>query len=299
MSTAPLSERTIATVGSGVMAEAMIAGLLRGELVAPDQIVASHPRPERRDHLRAEYGIRVVADNVEAVEGADIVLLGIKPQMLARVGREIGPHLRRGQVVLSVLAGATTAALTGTLGHDQVIRAMPNTPARLGKGVTVWYATPETSPDQREQAAFLLGALGVQIEVDDEKMVAMATAVSGTGPTYVFLFMEALIDAAVHLGFPRHVAHDLVIETLEGSTLFAKQSAMHPAELRNMVTSPGGTSAAALHELESGRLRTVLSEAVWAAYRRTVELGDQLEASVARTPDASISRSAPETPTRR
>ena len=201
--------------------------------------------------------------------------------MLGRVGREIGPHLRRGQLVLSVIAGATTAALTGTLGHDQVIRAMPNTPARLGKGMTVWYATPETTAEQRAQAAALLGALGAQLEVDDEKFVAMATAVSGTGPTYVFLVMEALIDAAVHLGFPRHVAHDLVIETLEGSTLFAKQSGMHPAELRNMVTSPGGTSAAALHELESGRLRTVLSEAVWAAYRRTVELGDQLEASVA------------------
>jgi pyrroline-5-carboxylate reductase len=120
------------------------------------------------------------------------------------------------------------------------------------------------------------------MEVDDEKLVAMATAVSGTGPTYVFLVMEALIDAAVHLGFPRHVAHDLVIETLEGSTLFAKQSGMHPAELRNMVTSPGGTSAAALHELESGRLRTVLSEAVWAAFRRTLELGEQLEAGVGR-----------------
>ena len=140
--------------------------------------------------------------------------------------------------------------------------------------------TPATTEAQRAQAAALLGALGHQLEVDDEKMVAMATAVSGTGPTYVFLVMEALIDAAVHLGFPRHIAHDLVIETLEGSTLFAKQSGMHPAELRNMVTSPGGTSAAALHELESGRLRTVLSEAVWAAYRRTVELGDQLEASV-------------------
>jgi pyrroline-5-carboxylate reductase len=278
----PLRGTTIATVGSGVMAEAMIAGLLRGELVAPDQIVASHPRPERRDHLHAEYGIRVVASNLEAVAGADVVLLGIKPQMLARVGREIGPHLKRGQVVLSVLAGATATALTGTLGHDQVIRAMPNTPARLGKGVTVWYATPETTPEQRAQAAALLGALGTQIEVDDEKMVAMATAVSGTGPTYVFLFMEALIDAAVHLGFPRHVAHDLVVETIEGSTLFAKQSQMHPAELRNMVTSPGGTSAAALHELESGRLRTVLSEAVWAAFRRTIELGDQLEASVGR-----------------
>jgi pyrroline-5-carboxylate reductase len=285
----PLSERTIATVGSGVMAEAMIAGLLRGELVSPDQIVASHPRAERRDHLRAEYGIRVVGDNREAIDGADVVLLGIKPQMLGKVGHEIGPALSRGQLVLSVLAGATTKALTGTLGHDQVIRAMPNTPARLGKGVTVWYATPATTEEQRAQAAALLGALGTQIEVDDEKMVAMATAVSGTGPTYVFLVMEALIDAAVHLGFPRQLAHDLVVETLEGSALFAKQSAMHPAELRNMVTSPGGTSAAALHELESGRLRTVLSEAVWAAFRRTIELGDQLEASVGKDrpqPDA-------------
>jgi len=295
----PLSGKTIATVGSGVMAEAMIAGLLRGELVSPDQIVASHPRPERRDQLRSEYGIRVVGDNLEAIDGADVVLLGIKPQMLARVGREIGPGLRRGQVVLSVLAGATTKALIGTLGHDQLIRAMPNTPARLGKGVTVWYATPATTVEQREQAAALLAALGTQIEVDDEKMVAMATAVSGTGPTYVFLVMEALIDAAVHLGFPRHLAHDLVVETLEGSTLFAKQSQMHPAELRNMVTSPGGTSAAALHELESGRLRTVLSEAVWAAFRRTVELGDQLEASVASsTPAATDRQPATEPPTR-
>lgn len=276
----PLANATIATVGSGVMAEAMIAGLLRGELVAPNQVIASHPRAERREALEREYSIRTAADNVEAVRDADVIVLGIKPQMLNKVGRELGPHLRRGQLVLSVLAGATTTALTGILGHDQVVRSMPNTPARLGKGVTVWYATPETSDEQRAQAAALLGALGLQLEVDDEKMVAMATAVSGTGPTYVFLVMEALIDAAVHLGFPRHVAHDLVIETLEGSTLFAKQSGMHPAELRNMVTSPGGTSAAALHELESGRLRTVLSEAVWAAFRRTVELGDQLESSL-------------------
>jgi pyrroline-5-carboxylate reductase len=281
---APLQQRTIATVGSGVMAEAMIAGLLRGNLVDPEQVVASHPRPERREALAREYGIRTVGSNTEAVAGADVILLAIKPQMLGRVAREIGPHLGRGQLVLSVLAGATTAALTGLLGHDQVVRSMPNTPARLGKGMTVWYATPETTQEQRAQAAALLTALGAELEVDDEKFVAMATAVSGTGPTYVFLVMEALIDAAVHLGFPRHVAHDLVIETLEGSTLFAKQSGMHPAELRNMVTSPGGTSAAALHELESGRLRTVLSEAVWAAYRRTVELGDQLEASVTEPP---------------
>jgi pyrroline-5-carboxylate reductase len=278
----PLESSTIATIGSGVMAEAMIAGLLRGRLVAPGQVIASHPRADRREELAREYGIRVCSANVEAAEAADVVLLAIKPQMLERVGREIGPHLRRGQLVLSVIAGATTAALIGILGHDQVVRSMPNTPARLGRGMTVWYATPQTTEEQRAQARALLRALGAEIEVDDEKFVAMATAVSGTGPTYVFLVMEALIDAAVHLGFPRHVAHDLVIETLEGSTLFAKQSGMHPAELRNMVTSPGGTSAAALHQLESGRLRTVLSEAVWASYRRTVELGDQLEANVTR-----------------
>jgi pyrroline-5-carboxylate reductase len=278
-----LARSTIATVGSGVMAEAIIAGLLRGQLVAPGQIVASHPRAERRDALQATHGIRTVDANADAVADADVVLLAIKPQMLARVGREIRGALRPGQLVISVLAGATTAGLAGHLGHREIVRSMPNTPAQLGKGMTVWYATPETSPAQREQAASMLSALGAQIEVDDEKLVAMATAVSGTGPTYVFLVMEALIDAAVHLGFARHVAHDIVIETLEGSTLFAKQSGMHPAQLRNMVTSPGGTSAAALHELESGRLRTVLSEAVWAAFRRTVELGEQLEAGVPET----------------
>ena len=280
-----LADRRIATVGSGVMAEAIIAGLLRGNLVAPEHIVASHPRAERREALERSHGIRTIDENAAAIEGADIVLLAIKPQMLARVGRELRGRLQPGQLVISILAGATTRALTGHLGHSEVVRSMPNTPAQLGRGVTVWYATPETSASQREQAGALLAALGMQFEVDDERLVAMATAVSGTGPTYVFLVMEALIDAAVHLGFARHVAHDLVIETLEGSTLFAKQSGMHPAELRNMVTSPGGTSAAALHELESGRLRTVLSEAVWAAFRRTVELGDQLEASVGQATD--------------
>ena len=275
-----LAGRSIATVGSGVMAEAIVAGLLRGNLVAPDHVVASHPRADRREALERAHGIRTVESNAAAVAGADIVLLGIKPQMLARVGRELRGALKPGQLVISVLAGATSKALSGHLGHAEVVRAMPNTPAQLGKGVTVWYATPEVSAEQREWAATMLSALGTQIAVDDEKLVAMATAVSGTGPTYVFLVMEALIDAAVHLGFARHVAHDIVIETLEGSTLFAKQSGMHPAQLRNMVTSPGGTSAAALHELESGRLRTVLSEAVWAAFRRTVELGEQLEAGV-------------------
>ncbi len=273
----PLTGLTIATVGSGVMAEAMIAGLLRGEQVGPDQIVASHPRADRRTQLARDYGVRAVESNAGAVERADVVVLAIKPQMLVRVGPELADGLRDGQLVISIIAGATTTALSNVLRHRQIVRSMPNTPAQLGKGMTVWYATPEVSDAQRAQARALLGSLGAQLAVDDEKLVGMATAVSGTGPTYVFLVMEALIDAAVHLGFPRHVAHDLVIETLEGSTLFAKQSGLHPAELRNMVTSPGGTSAAALHQLEAGRLRTVLSEAVWAAFRRTEELGTQLE----------------------
>jgi pyrroline-5-carboxylate reductase len=156
--------------------------------------------------------------------------------------------------------------------------------------MTVWYATPEVTELQCAQARVLLRALGTDLQVEDEKFVEMATAVSGTGPAYVFLVMEALIDAAVHLGFPRHVAHDLVIETLEGSTAFAKATAQHPAVLRNMVTSPGGTSAAAIHELESGRLRTVLSEAVWASYRRTLELGADLEKGLGLNEGASDER---------
>jgi pyrroline-5-carboxylate reductase len=280
----PLTGTTVATVGTGVMAGSMIAGLLSGDRLRAEQLLASHPRSERRAELERDLGIRTTGSNVEAVEAADVVVLAIKPQMLKRVGRELAGVLRPEQLVISILAGSTTTALRYALGHESIVRAMPNTPAQLGRGMTVWYATPAVSPRQREQAAALLGALGAELQVEDEKFVAMATAVSGTGPAYVFLVMEALIDAAVHLGFPRHIAHDLVIETLEGSTLFAKASASHPAQLRNMVTSPGGTSAAAIHELEKGRLRTVLSEAVWAAYRRTDELGRQLEAEIAPEP---------------
>jgi pyrroline-5-carboxylate reductase len=273
----PLSNRTVATIGSGVMAESIIAGLLRGKLVGPGQIIGSEPRPERREELQRQYGVRMTGSNVEAASGADVVLLSLKPQTLTKVGRELSGHLNPSQLVVSIVAGANCKVLQTLLDHRPVVRSMPNTPAQIGRGMTVWYATPEVSEEQSDQAKVLMRALGAELQVEDERFVEMATAVSGTGPAYVFLVMEALIDAAVHLGFPRHVAHDLVIETLEGSTAFAKATAQHPAVLRNMVTSPGGTSAAAIHELESGRLRTVLSEAVWASYRRTVELGLDLE----------------------
>jgi len=259
------------------MAESIIAGLLRGSLVEPGRIVGSEPRAERREELIAKYGVRMVASNLEAARDADVILLSVKPQTLTKVGHELGGILRHDQLVVSIIAGANCNVLTKLLDHREVVRSMPNTPAQIGRGVTVWYATPEVSELQCAQARVLLQALGTDLQVEDERFVEMATAVSGTGPAYVFLVMEALIDAAVHLGFPRHVAHDLVIATLEGSTAFAKATAQHPAVLRNMVTSPGGTSAAAIHELESGRLRTVLSEAVWASYRRTLELGADLE----------------------
>jgi pyrroline-5-carboxylate reductase len=273
----PLSNRTVATIGSGVMAESIIAGLLRGKLVEPAQIVGSEPRQERREELQRLYGVRMVGSNREAAAKADVILLSVKPQTLTKVGHELSGLLTSSQLVVSIVAGANCKVLTSLLDHREVVRSMPNTPAQIGRGITVWYATPEVTELQCSQARVLLQALGTDLQVEDERFVEMATAVSGTGPAYVFLVMEALIDAAVHLGFPRHVAHDLVIETLEGSTAFAKATGQHPAVLRNMVTSPGGTSAAAIHELESGRLRTVLSEAVWASYRRTLELGQDLE----------------------
>jgi pyrroline-5-carboxylate reductase len=274
----PRRTMRVAIVGAGVMAEAMISGLLADRAVAPSALVASHPRRDRREVLAARHGIIAVARNADAVREADIVVLAVKPQMLGRVMAELAPALRDEQVVLSIVAGATLRTLGTGLGHGAVVRAMPNTPAQIRKGITVWAAATACTAAQRDLARAVLRAVGEERQVDDEEFVAMATALSGTGPTYLFAVMEALIDAGVHTGFPRELAHDLVVSTLIGSAEYAARSELHPAQLRNLVTSPGGTSAAAIYELEKGRLRTVLSDAVWAAYRRTQELGARLEA---------------------
>jgi pyrroline-5-carboxylate reductase len=270
----------VSIVGAGVMAEAMIAGLLADRAVAADRLVASHPRRDRREILAERHGIKVVGKNAEALDGAEIVVLAVKPQMLASVMRELRAGLSDDQVVLSIVAGATLRTLSVGLRHEAVVRAMPNTPAQIRKGITVWAPSGSCSARQRDLARAVLRALGEEKEVADEAFVAMATALSGTGPTYLFAVMEALIDAGVHMGFPRELAHDLVVSTLIGSAEYAAQSELHPAQLRNLVTSPGGTSAAAIYELEKGRIRTVLSDAVWAAYRRTLELGERLENEV-------------------
>jgi pyrroline-5-carboxylate reductase len=273
----PKRTMRVAIVGAGVMAEAMIAGLLADRAVTPAQLVASHPRRDRRELLAGRHGISVAARNAEAVADAEIVVLAVKPQMLGRVMREVAPALTPEQVVLSIVAGATLRTLATGLAHPAVVRSMPNTPAQIRRGISVWAAAGACTAAQRDLARRVLRALGTEHEVEDEEFVAMATALSGTGPTYLFAVMEALIDAGVHTGFPRELAHDLVVATLVGSAEYAAQSDLHPAQLRNAVTSPGGTSAAAIYELEKGRLRTVLSDAVWAAYRRTQELAARLE----------------------
>jgi pyrroline-5-carboxylate reductase len=273
----------VAFVGAGVMAEAMIAGMLNKRIVTPAQIVASHPREDRRRPLGERFGITTIADNAEAVRGSDLILLTIKPQVLDAVMNQLRDALEPGQVVISVLAGTNFGVLRHGLGHAELARVMPNTPAQIGEGISVWCCTPEVGPDRRAQIRDTLGALGEEIQVDTEKYVDMATALSGTGPTYVFMVMEALIDAGVHMGFPRRLAEEIVLQTVSGSVAFARSSGKHMAELRNMVTSPGGTSAEAIYQMEKGGLRTVLSKSVYAAYQRTQTLSAQQERTIDRS----------------
>jgi pyrroline-5-carboxylate reductase len=274
---AALAGARIGVVGAGAMAEAMVAGMLARGVVEAAQVCCSHPREERRRTLAERHGVATAAANAAAAEGADVVLLAVKPQVLPEVMPQLRDVLTAEQLVLSVIAGASSRALGEGLVHPAIVRSMPNTPAQIGQGVTVWFATEAVTAAQKERTRTMLSALGRQFEVHDERQVAMATAVSGTGPTYIFLFIEALIDSAVHLGFPRHVARELVLDTMQGSAAFALRTGRHVAELRDMVTSPGGTSAEALYELERGRLRTVVSDAVWAAFQRTRQLEGRLE----------------------
>lgn len=272
-----LTDSTIAFIGGGVMAEAMIRGLLDKNLLNGDRIVVSEPRRERGLELVARYSLNYTNDNAEAARGADIIVLSTKPQVMGQVAESLAGQGSKASLVLSILAGVRIQTIADGLGNPAVVRAMPNTPAQIGQGITVWTATGDVPEQGREQARALLGALGEEIFLDDEKFLDMATALSGSGPAYVFLFMEALIDVGVHLGFSRRDAEHLVMQTMRGSVEYARHSNMHPASLRNQVTSPGGTSAAALYELEKGGLRTVMADGVWAAYRRSVELGEAQE----------------------
>jgi len=263
----------VAIVGGGLMAEAIIRGLIAKGIASPRAIAVGEPIPSRRDELSARHGVTVTPSNREAVEGAALVVLAIKPQHLGPALANLRGRLDPAQLVVSIVAGATIGTLADGLEHRVVARAMPNTPAQIGQGMSVWTATQEVDAPSRERVRAVLGALGEQIEVADEKYLDMATALSGSGPGYVFLFLEAMTDAGVHLGFPRPVAQQLVYQTVLGSVLMARETGQHPAELRNAVTSPAGTTAAGLAELEDGRFRAAIDRCVAAAYERCVELG--------------------------
>jgi pyrroline-5-carboxylate reductase len=269
-----MSEKKIAFIGPGVMAEAMIAGLLRQQIASPGSLTAAGPRPERGAQLEQKYGIHSTTDNAAAAAQADVVVLSVKPQRLTSVMSGL-TKIRSEALVLSIVAGASMQKISRTLKHAAVVRSMPNTPGQIGAGITVWAATPRASTEQRETARQILRALGEEVFVEDEGYLDMATALSGTGPAYVFLFTEALIDAGVHMGFPRRIAEQLVLQTIKGSAAFYTQAERHPATLRNQVTSPGGTSAEAIYYLEKAGFRTAISRAVWAAYQRSLELGKE------------------------
>jgi len=265
---------TVTFLGAGAMGGAMIQGILHNELLKPEQIVAADPNAERGQELAAKHGIRYLDDNVEAVQDADIVVLAVKPQVLDRVMAPLRGRVDSVSLIVSIVAGAKIRTIAGDLQNSRIVRAMPNTPAQISEGITVWTATHEVMEEQRQQARMLLSAIGEQIYTDDEKYLDMATAIGGSGPGYVFLIIEALIDAGVHLGFSRAHAEKIAVQTVKGAAEYMKQSGQHPAILRNQVTSPGGTTAAGLAELERYGVRRAIAEAVWASYHRSVELGE-------------------------
>ena len=267
--------KTIAFIGPGAMAEAMLGGLIRKNLAAPEHLLVSGPRAERNQELCTKYGVLPYTDNASAAEQADVVVLSVKPQRLSSVMENLKGSIRKDALVLSIIAGATLKKIGKGLGHNTIVRSMPNSPAQIGEGITVWTASSSVSMEQKEIARAILGALGQEVFVEDEHYLDMATALSGTGPAYVFMFMEAMIDAGVHMGFPRRIAEQLVVQTISGSVNFYKTNDVHVAALRNQVTSPGGTSAEALYYLEKAGFRTAISRAIWAAYQRSLELGKE------------------------
>lgn len=259
------------------MAEAMISGLIREGLARPEALYASGPSLDRVEQLSRKYGIWGLTDNVAAVHRADVVVLSVKPQQVDKVLAALHGSIQPSALVLSIVAGVPIEKIAGGLAHSSVVRSMPNTPAQIGEGITVWTAVASVSAEQKEMARQILCALGDEIFVEEETYLDYATALSGTGPAYVFLFMEAMVDAGVHLGFPRRIAEQLVAKTVRGSVdyYWGREDPLHLARLRNQVTSPGGTTAYALYYLEKAGFRTAISRAIWAAYERSRELGKE------------------------
>jgi pyrroline-5-carboxylate reductase len=260
-------------VGCGFMGDALLSATLARQVFAPDDVLVAEIHDERCESVRQRYGVRTTSDLVQAVDEGDLVIFAVKPQEFDRTAHRVEGRFRRDQTIMSIMAGVPIRKIATMLSHAAIVRVMPNTPAAIGQGVSVWTATPEVDDPARATIANVLAAMGHEVHVDDEKYLDMATALSGSGPGFVFLLLEAFIDAGVHVGFKRDVAELLALQTFIGSAKYAEATGKHPAALRNEVTSPGGTTAAGLIALESAGIRGAIIEAIEAAYERSRELG--------------------------
>jgi pyrroline-5-carboxylate reductase len=270
-----MKAKVISFIGAGNMAEAMIRGLLHGEVFAPKQVTASCPREERRGELAGKFGINMTASNREAA-AADIVVLSVKPQILSRVLDEIGDAIPADALVISIAAGVPVAAIQSRLAAGtRVVRAMPNTPALVDAAATAIARGEHARESDLEDAKRIFDAIGITVVLEESQLDAV-TGLSGSGPAYVFLILEALSDAGVKVGLSRRTAQLLAAQTLLGSAKLLLETNEHPGRLKDMVTSPGGTAITGLHTLENGGLRTTLMNAVEAATRRSRELGEAL-----------------------
>ena len=265
----------IAFIGAGVMAEAVVSGIINTGICRAEDITASDISENRLRQTKSKYGISTTVSNQEAIKGNDIVVLSVKPQVFNAIADDLRGRLDHEQLVLSIMAGVKIDTIKLLLTHRCIARVMPNTPAQIGQGISVWTATDSVRQAQKDMVQSVLSGLGKELYVEDEKYIDMATAISGSGPAYVFLIIESLIDAGVHIGLPRPMSAQLVMQTMLGSVQFAQVSDRHIAELRDMVTSPGGTTAEGLLKLEEGELRAVLTRAVVAAYEKAQKLGKE------------------------
>jgi len=264
----------VSFIGGGVMAEALIKGLLAAKAARAEDITVAEPVEARRAYLQKQQGVKAVAGNAEAVDNADVIVVAVKPQQIESALTPLQGRLTAKQLLLSIAAGITIQRLQSATKHAHIVRVMPNTPAQVGMGMSVWTATPQVTAEQKANASALLRAAGKEVYVADEHYVDMATALSGSGPAYVLLFLEALTDAGVHIGLPRDQASLLALQTLAGTAKLVEETGKHPAELRNMVTSPGGTTTEGLLALEANGVRAAVIEAVLAAYEKSLALGN-------------------------
>ena len=270
-----MSNTRIAFIGAGNMAASLIGGL-RAKGLDAEQIRASDPGAETRERVSAEHGIQTFADNAEAIHGVDVIVLAVKPQAMKAVCESLRPSLQPHQLVVSIAAGITCASMTNWLGAQPIVRCMPNTPALLRQGVSGLCATGAVTAQQRDQAQELLSAVGIAVWLEQEQQLDAVTAVSGSGPAYFFLLIEAMTAAGEKLGLPRATAAQLTLHTALGAARMATERDVEAAELRRRVTSPAGTTEAAIKSFQASGFEAIVEQALQAAATRSAELAEQL-----------------------